>query len=162
SFAGLARTGMLACNDHSGFFVIAHGPHCHHRADAVRGGAGAGAAGGNDCAGAGRSVEKWPPPPPPPPPRGAGGARAPPAQPAPPRSVPAPPPPTPPEPPPAPGHPPPATPPPPARTGNVDVRESLCLMIESAARAQNLPLEFFARVIWQESRFQADVVGPRT
>jgi len=56
---------------------------------------------------------------------------------------------------------PPATPPP-ARTGNVDVRESLCLMIESAARAQNLPLEFFARVIWQESRFQADVVGPRT
>src|SRR5262245_6472936 len=57
---------------------------------------------------------------------------------------------------------PPATPPPPARAGNVDVRESLCLMIESAARAQNLPLEFFARVIWQESRFQADVVGPRT
>jgi soluble lytic murein transglycosylase-like protein len=55
-----------------------------------------------------------------------------------------------------------STPPPPARTGNVDVRESLCLMIESAARAQNLPLEFFARVIWQESRFQADVVGPRT
>jgi soluble lytic murein transglycosylase-like protein len=58
--------------------------------------------------------------------------------------------------------PPSAAPPPPARTGNVDVRESLCLMIESAARAQNLPLEFFARVIWQESRFQADVVGPRT
>src|SRR5437870_4906895 len=59
---------------------------------------------------------------------------------------------------------PPSAPPPapPARTGNVDVRESLCLMIESAARAQNLPLEFFARVIWQESRFQADVVGPRT
>src|SRR3984893_9133797 len=58
--------------------------------------------------------------------------------------------------------PPSATPPPPARTGNVDVRESLCLMIESAARSQNLPLEFFARVIWQESRFQADVVGART
>jgi soluble lytic murein transglycosylase-like protein len=58
--------------------------------------------------------------------------------------------------------PPSAAPPPPARTGNVDVRESLCLMIESAARAQNLPLEFFARVIWQESRFQPDVVGPRT
>ena len=61
--------------------------------------------------------------------------------------------------PPAPATPP---PPPPTRAGNVDVRESLCLMIESAARAQNLPLEFFARVIWQESRFQADVVGPRT
>src|SRR5262249_25559093 len=58
--------------------------------------------------------------------------------------------------------PPPATPPPPARTGHVDVRASLCLRIERAARAQNLPLEFFARVIWQESRFQADVVGPRT
>src|SRR5262249_48982825 len=143
---------MLACNDHSGFFVIAHGPHCHHRADAVRGGAGAGAAGGNDCAGAGRSVEKWPPPPPPPPPRGGGARPAHPATPTPPPPGPRPP----------PTHPPPATPPPPARTGNVDVRESLCLMIESAARAQNLPLEFFARVIWQESRFQADVVGPRT
>src|SRR5262249_4724470 len=65
-------------------------------------------------------------------------------------------------PPPATADTPPAAPPPPARAGNVDVRESLCLMIESAARAQNLPLEFFARVIWQESRFQADVVGPRT
>ena len=38
----------------------------------------------------------------------------------------------------------------------------MCLMIESAARAANLPLEFFARVIWQESRFQADAVGPVT
>ena len=35
-------------------------------------------------------------------------------------------------------------------------------MIESAARAQDLPLEFFARVIWQESRFQSDAVGPVT
>src|SRR6516225_8858182 len=35
-------------------------------------------------------------------------------------------------------------------------------MIESAARAYRLPLEFFARVIWQESRFQPDVVGPTT
>ena len=33
-------------------------------------------------------------------------------------------------------------------------------MIESAARANDLPLEFFARVIWQESRFQSDAVGP--
>jgi len=38
----------------------------------------------------------------------------------------------------------------------------MCLMIESAARAQGLPLEFFARVIWQESRFQSDAVGPLT
>jgi Transglycosylase SLT domain/SPOR domain len=58
---------------------------------------------------------------------------------------------------------PPAAPPPrPARAGGVDLRESMCLMIESAARAYNLPLEFFARVIWQESRFQVNVVGPRT
>ncbi|WGR91772.1 lytic transglycosylase domain-containing protein [Bradyrhizobium sp. ISRA435] len=41
-------------------------------------------------------------------------------------------------------------------------REAMCLMIESAARANGLPLEFFARVIWQESRFQADAVGPMT
>src|SRR4051794_15095431 len=38
----------------------------------------------------------------------------------------------------------------------------MCLMIESAAKAQDLPLEFFARVIWQESRFQPDAVGPVT
>ena len=43
-----------------------------------------------------------------------------------------------------------------------DTREAMCLMIESAARAQDLPLEFFARVIWQESRFQSDAVGPVT
>ncbi|MGJ5179516.1 transglycosylase SLT domain-containing protein [Bradyrhizobium oligotrophicum] len=41
-------------------------------------------------------------------------------------------------------------------------REAICLMIESAARANDLPLEFFARVIWQESRFQSDAVGPVT
>jgi Transglycosylase SLT domain/SPOR domain len=40
--------------------------------------------------------------------------------------------------------------------------EAICLMIESAARANGLPLEFFARVIWQESRFQSDAVGPMT
>ena len=43
-----------------------------------------------------------------------------------------------------------------------DTREAMCLMIESAARANDLPLEFFARVIWQESRFQSDAVGPMT
>jgi hypothetical protein len=41
-------------------------------------------------------------------------------------------------------------------------REAICLMVESAARASDLPLEFFARVIWQESRFQSDAVGPMT
>jgi len=40
--------------------------------------------------------------------------------------------------------------------------EAICLMIESAARSNGLPLEFFARLIWQESRFQPDAVGPMT
>jgi hypothetical protein len=51
----------------------------------------------------------------------------------------------------------------PAETaGDSDTREAMCLMIESAAKSQNLPVEFFARVIWQESRFQSDAVGPVT
>jgi hypothetical protein len=40
--------------------------------------------------------------------------------------------------------------------------DSICLMIEAAARAYDLPLDFFARIIWQESHFQPDVVGPVT
>jgi hypothetical protein len=40
--------------------------------------------------------------------------------------------------------------------------QSICLIVESAARANSLPVEFFARVIWQESRFRADAVGPVT
>ena len=49
-----------------------------------------------------------------------------------------------------------------ATARDTDTREAMCLMIESAARANDLPLEFFARVIWQESRFQSDAVGPVT
>lgn len=47
---------------------------------------------------------------------------------------------------------------------NVDTgtADAICLMIESAARSNGLPLEFFARVIWQESRFQVNAVGPMT
>jgi hypothetical protein len=41
-------------------------------------------------------------------------------------------------------------------------QNSMCLMLESAARANDLPVDFFVRVIWQESRFQSDAVGPRT
>ena len=56
-----------------------------------------------------------------------------------------------------------ATPPAkPADARESDTRESICLIVEAAARDANLPLEFFARVIWQESRFQADAVGPMT
>ena len=40
--------------------------------------------------------------------------------------------------------------------------DSICLMIESAAQDHGLPVEFFARVIWQESRFRANAVGPVT
>jgi len=50
----------------------------------------------------------------------------------------------------------------PAAARESDTRESICLIVEAAARDANLPLEFFARVIWQESRFQADAVGPMT
>ena len=39
---------------------------------------------------------------------------------------------------------------------------SICLILESAATAKGLPLEFFARVIWQESQFQPNTVGPMT
>jgi hypothetical protein len=40
--------------------------------------------------------------------------------------------------------------------------QSVCLMIEAAAAANGLPLDFFTRVIWQESRFRSDAVGPIT
>src|SRR5215203_1164730 len=43
-----------------------------------------------------------------------------------------------------------------------DAQKSICLLLESAARTHGLPIEFFARVIWQESRFRADAVGPVT
>ncbi len=48
------------------------------------------------------------------------------------------------------------------RGAESDTREAMCLMIESAAKASSLPLEFFARVIWQESRFRSDAIGPVT
>jgi hypothetical protein len=46
---------------------------------------------------------------------------------------------------------------PPSATGN-----AICLLVESAAQAHGLPVEFFARLIWQESRFRPDAVGPAT
>jgi soluble lytic murein transglycosylase-like protein len=47
---------------------------------------------------------------------------------------------------------------PPEQTGNS--RYSVCQIIEVAAQANALPVDFFTRVIWQESRLRADVVGP--
>ena len=41
-------------------------------------------------------------------------------------------------------------------------QQSVCLLLESAARANELPVEFFVRLIWQESRFRATAIGPRT
>ena len=40
--------------------------------------------------------------------------------------------------------------------------ESICLMVEAAAAANGLPPDFFAAVIWQESSFRPDAVGPVT
>jgi hypothetical protein len=50
-----------------------------------------------------------------------------------------------------------ATPAPPTSTS-----EAICLLVESAAQAHGIPFEFFARLIWQESRFQPDAIGPMT
>jgi hypothetical protein len=50
----------------------------------------------------------------------------------------------------------------PKQAARDDTDESLCLIIESAAKVNDLPLDFFARVIWQESRFQSNAVGPMT
>ena len=46
--------------------------------------------------------------------------------------------------------------------GENSTAQSICLVIEAAAKANGIPLEFFARVIWQESRFRSDAVGPVT
>jgi hypothetical protein len=43
-----------------------------------------------------------------------------------------------------------------------DTANSICLMAEAAASANGLPFEFFARLIWQESRFRPDAIGPVT
>jgi soluble lytic murein transglycosylase-like protein len=39
---------------------------------------------------------------------------------------------------------------------------SLCQAIASAAAQNDLPFEFFSRIIWQESRFNSGAVGPVT
>jgi len=43
-----------------------------------------------------------------------------------------------------------------------EATESICLLIESAAAANGLPVEFFARVIWRESHYNPNAVGPLT
>ena len=48
------------------------------------------------------------------------------------------------------------------RAAERPARDSLCLMLQSAATANKLPLPFLARVIWRESRFDPGAVGPAT
>jgi Transglycosylase SLT domain len=43
-----------------------------------------------------------------------------------------------------------------------DPRDSVCPTIERAAQGNALPVDFFVRVIWQESRFRPDEIGPLT
>ena len=43
-----------------------------------------------------------------------------------------------------------------------DSREAVCWILERVARANALPVAFFARLIWKESRFQPNFVGPKT
>jgi hypothetical protein len=42
------------------------------------------------------------------------------------------------------------------------VHQSMCLLLESAAHSNGLPVEFFVRLIWRESRFRPTAVGPST
>ena len=41
------------------------------------------------------------------------------------------------------------------------VEQAVCRLIEDSATAQNLPLEFFTRLIWKESRFRPHAVSPK-
>jgi hypothetical protein len=50
----------------------------------------------------------------------------------------------------------------PAPAPSGEATESICLLIESAAAANGLPVEFFARVIWRESHYNPNAVGPLT
>src|SRR5205807_6221520 len=51
---------------------------------------------------------------------------------------------------------------PPGADTSGEATESICLLIESAAAANGLPVEFFARVIWRESHYNPNAVGPPT
>jgi hypothetical protein len=40
--------------------------------------------------------------------------------------------------------------------------DKICSLIESSARTNSLPVDFLTRLIWQESRFNPDVIGAST
>jgi hypothetical protein len=48
----------------------------------------------------------------------------------------------------------------PARFGSSN--DLICQMIQAVAQKNDLPIDFFTRVIWQESHFQTDIIGPLT
>jgi hypothetical protein len=50
-------------------------------------------------------------------------------------------------------------PPSPAKAGPQTTAEDICRTVQQAAAENQLPVNFFARVIWQESRFNARAVG---
>ena len=45
--------------------------------------------------------------------------------------------------------------------GKNPTADDICRALEQAAAENALPVEFFARVIWQESRFNVSAVSPR-
>jgi hypothetical protein len=47
-----------------------------------------------------------------------------------------------------------------AEEGGESLVQSICRVIDSSALAQNLPVAFLTRLIWQESNFQPDAVSP--
>src|SRR6476660_7241237 len=49
-----------------------------------------------------------------------------------------------------------------ARQDPIQVQQSVCLLLESAARSNGLPIEFFVRLIWRESRSRPTALGPST
>ncbi len=49
-----------------------------------------------------------------------------------------------------------------AHAGSAAKADTLCLLVQAAAKSNDLPVAYFTRVIWQESRFQPDAVGPLT
>lgn len=49
-----------------------------------------------------------------------------------------------------------------APVGRGHLSEATCSILKKAAAAHGLPVEFFARVIWTESRFKPRAIGPTT
>src|ERR1700732_4249163 len=48
-----------------------------------------------------------------------------------------------------------------AATDKVEsIETSVCRLIESSARTQNLPVAFLTRLIWQESSFRPNIISP--